>query len=425
MLDRPDARRRRRCIARARAMIPALAARAPQGERERRLPKETIADMQAAGLFRVLQPKRWGGYEIDIHTYFEVQMALGEGDMSVAWVYGVVGVHPWLVALYDDRAAHDIWGKDDSTLICSSLMPVGAAQAGRRRLSPQRPLEIRQRLRALRLGVPRRHAAGRRRWRSGASSWCRAATTRSSTPGTCRAEGHRQPRHRGQGRVRAGLPDRQVLRQFPRLGAGARGQHRAALPAAVRPGVLPRRLDRRDRRAARHAQRLSRLRQEAHQPAVRPAGVGGSADPADLRRGRLRDRRDEDHPASQLPQPGKLCGARRDAAAEAAHGIQIPQRLGGGALQPAGGAAVQGDRHGRDLRRPAVRPHPRRHQRRAASTSRTSSRPTAAATARRCSASRKPRTWCCDGAARCAAVLALATVVRGSPRRRRTIRRGR
>ena len=114
-------------VARTRALIPALAERAPMGERERRLPKETIADMQAAGLFRVLQPKRWGGYELDILTYFECQMALGEGDMSVAWVYGVVGVHPWLVALYDDRAAKDIWGKDDSTLTCSSLMPVGTA----------------------------------------------------------------------------------------------------------------------------------------------------------------------------------------------------------------------------------------------------------------------------------------------------------
>ena len=114
-------------LERTRALIPKLAARAPEGERLRRLPDETIADMQSAGVFRVLQPKRWGGYEMDIHTYFDVQMALGEGDMSTAWVYGVVGVHPWLVALYDDRAAKDIWGADDSTLTCSSLMPVGAA----------------------------------------------------------------------------------------------------------------------------------------------------------------------------------------------------------------------------------------------------------------------------------------------------------
>src|SRR5262249_39034064 len=71
-------------MARARALIPAWRQRAPQGERERRLPKETIADMQAAGLFKVLQPKRWGGYELDIHTYFDTQIALGEGDMSPA-----------------------------------------------------------------------------------------------------------------------------------------------------------------------------------------------------------------------------------------------------------------------------------------------------------------------------------------------------
>jgi 3-hydroxy-9,10-secoandrosta-1,3,5(10)-triene-9,17-dione monooxygenase len=116
-------------IARTRAMIPVLRERAPQGERDRRLPKQTIADMQAAGLFKVLQPKRWGGYELGILTLFEAQMALGEGDMSVAWVYGVVGVHPWFMALLDDRAATDIWGKDDTTLICSSLMPSGVAKS--------------------------------------------------------------------------------------------------------------------------------------------------------------------------------------------------------------------------------------------------------------------------------------------------------
>ena len=112
-------------VARARALIPMLAARAPQAEKGRRLPKETIADMQEAGLFRVLQPKRWGGYEMDMSTCWEVQLALGEGCMSTSWVYGVVGLHPWLMALYDDRAAQDVWGADDSTLVSSSLMPAG------------------------------------------------------------------------------------------------------------------------------------------------------------------------------------------------------------------------------------------------------------------------------------------------------------
>jgi 3-hydroxy-9,10-secoandrosta-1,3,5(10)-triene-9,17-dione monooxygenase len=75
----------------------------------------------------VLQPKRWGGYEMDPATYFEIQLALGEGCMSTAWVYGVVGVHPWLMGMFDDRAAQDVYGQDTATLISSSMMPTGAA----------------------------------------------------------------------------------------------------------------------------------------------------------------------------------------------------------------------------------------------------------------------------------------------------------
>jgi len=114
-------------IARARAMIPALAQRSLEGRRQRRIPDETIADMQRAGFFRVLQPKRWGGYEMDLHTFYEIQLALAEGDMSTAWIYGVSGVHPWFMALLDDRAAQEVWRSDTCVLICSSLMPAGRA----------------------------------------------------------------------------------------------------------------------------------------------------------------------------------------------------------------------------------------------------------------------------------------------------------
>lgn len=114
-------------VSRARAMIPALRKRAAQGEKDRRIAKETIAEMQEAGLFRVLQPRRWDGFELPVGTYFDVEMALAEGDMSVAWVYGVVGTHPWGLSLFDDRAANDVWGKDRSVLISSSLMPSGTA----------------------------------------------------------------------------------------------------------------------------------------------------------------------------------------------------------------------------------------------------------------------------------------------------------
>jgi 3-hydroxy-9,10-secoandrosta-1,3,5(10)-triene-9,17-dione monooxygenase len=114
-------------LARARSLIPALAARAAQGERDRCVPRENIADMQAAGLFHALRSKRWEGYELDPADFFEIEIALAEGDMSTAWIYGVVGMHPWLMGLLDERAAQDVWGKDRQALISSSLMPMGRA----------------------------------------------------------------------------------------------------------------------------------------------------------------------------------------------------------------------------------------------------------------------------------------------------------
>jgi len=150
-------------VARARAMIPVLAARSRAARRGRRIADETVAEMQQAGLFRVLQPKRWGGYEMDLHTFYEVQFALAQGDMSSAWIYGVSGVHPWFMALLEDKAAQEVWGSDPSTLICSWLMPAGKAVAvsGGYRLAGR--WKYASGVLPLRMGLARRPGCRRRR----------------------------------------------------------------------------------------------------------------------------------------------------------------------------------------------------------------------------------------------------------------------
>ncbi len=112
-------------VERARAMIPALKARSDAATAARALPAETIRDMQEAGFFRVLQPKRYGGYEHDPRVFYDIQTTLAEGCMSTAWVYGVIGVHPFQLGLFDPKAQADVWNKDDATLIASSYQPVG------------------------------------------------------------------------------------------------------------------------------------------------------------------------------------------------------------------------------------------------------------------------------------------------------------
>jgi 3-hydroxy-9,10-secoandrosta-1,3,5(10)-triene-9,17-dione monooxygenase len=114
-------------VGRAKALRAALCERAGEADREGRLPAATIADMQKAGFFRVLQPRRYGGFEMDPSVFYDVQMALSRGDMSTGWVYGVLGVHPWQLALFHDDAQRDVWGDDPSTLIASSYMLVGKA----------------------------------------------------------------------------------------------------------------------------------------------------------------------------------------------------------------------------------------------------------------------------------------------------------
>ncbi len=112
-------------IQRAREMVPVLAERAKKCEEARCVPAETVADMQKAGFFEVLKPKLYGGYEMDPQVFYEICMTLAEGCMSTAWIYGVIGVHNWQIALFDPRAAADIWSKDKSVLLASTYMPKG------------------------------------------------------------------------------------------------------------------------------------------------------------------------------------------------------------------------------------------------------------------------------------------------------------
>ena len=112
-------------VARARAMIPTLRERSKACVSQRDVPAESIAEFQEAGFFRILQPRRWGGYEMHPNVFYDVQRALAEGCMSTGWMYGVVGCHPYEIALFHEQAQVDVWGEDTSTLVSSSYQPVG------------------------------------------------------------------------------------------------------------------------------------------------------------------------------------------------------------------------------------------------------------------------------------------------------------
>src|ERR1700760_3152963 len=114
---------------RATALIPQLRDRAARTEELRRLPPETERDLHEAGLFRIVQPRRVGGSELDYVALVDTAEALGRADASVAWNLANLASHQWMLAMFDRRAQDLVWGKDLDTLIASSfIFPAGRAR---------------------------------------------------------------------------------------------------------------------------------------------------------------------------------------------------------------------------------------------------------------------------------------------------------
>jgi alkylation response protein AidB-like acyl-CoA dehydrogenase len=124
-------------LKRARALIPRLAERAPAANRARRLPPETIAEFRAAGILRILQPRRFGGMQGRFSLFSRIVEELTRGCASSGWVYAVLAEHQWIIAQYPEQAQVDVWGSDPEAVASSSLAPRAAAErvAGGWRLS--------------------------------------------------------------------------------------------------------------------------------------------------------------------------------------------------------------------------------------------------------------------------------------------------
>jgi len=128
MLEANREREHEQLLGRAQGLVAALQARAAQADELRRVPDATIADFARSDFFRMLQPKRWGGLEVDPRTFFEVQISVAKACPSSAWVLGVLGVHAWQLGLFAEQAQNDVWGSDSSVLISSSYAPTGKVE---------------------------------------------------------------------------------------------------------------------------------------------------------------------------------------------------------------------------------------------------------------------------------------------------------
>jgi 3-hydroxy-9,10-secoandrosta-1,3,5(10)-triene-9,17-dione monooxygenase len=109
-------------VERAQALVPKLRERAATAEALGHLPPETVADFREGGFFRVMQPRRFGGMELDYgRLQLELCGVLGQGCGSSAWVQMVVACHAWCLAMFPEEAQQAVWGADPETLVASAF----------------------------------------------------------------------------------------------------------------------------------------------------------------------------------------------------------------------------------------------------------------------------------------------------------------
>ena len=96
-------------LSRARALLPAVRARAQQAEADRRVPDETVDELRDAGLFAIATPKAFGGSELGIEVMVRIAAELGAACGSTGWVYGVLTGHNWMLGLFPEQAQAEVF----------------------------------------------------------------------------------------------------------------------------------------------------------------------------------------------------------------------------------------------------------------------------------------------------------------------------
>jgi 3-hydroxy-9,10-secoandrosta-1,3,5(10)-triene-9,17-dione monooxygenase len=116
-------------VARARALIPAIREQQDEAEKLGRHTAELDKKFTEAGFYRIVQPKRFGGYAFDVLTYWKVMMAVAEGDPGTAWGLCISAqVAHALGAWFSEAGQMDLFGPDGDFRCPYRAVPTGTAK---------------------------------------------------------------------------------------------------------------------------------------------------------------------------------------------------------------------------------------------------------------------------------------------------------
>jgi indole-3-acetate monooxygenase len=110
----------------ARRLAPSISARAGEIEAGRRVPRDLLDDLVAAGVFRILRPTTHGGAEADLIGAMRLFETLARADASVAWV-AMIGSSSWCDLVSLPRATFDELFAAPDAITAGAFAPAGTA----------------------------------------------------------------------------------------------------------------------------------------------------------------------------------------------------------------------------------------------------------------------------------------------------------
>ena len=98
------------CIGRARGLIPLLQSAADRIDAKNELPPDVLDAMFDAGMFKLLLPRAFGGYELKPIDFIQCVETVAQGDASVAWCMNQGSGCSMAAAYMAPDVAREIWG---------------------------------------------------------------------------------------------------------------------------------------------------------------------------------------------------------------------------------------------------------------------------------------------------------------------------
>lgn len=99
-------------LARVRALAPAIAEASDVIDRSNQLPASLADTLRAQGLFRLVQPRDYGGVELDPPSLVQVVEEVAKHDASTAWCLGQNNICAYVAAFLPPDAAKTIFTPD-------------------------------------------------------------------------------------------------------------------------------------------------------------------------------------------------------------------------------------------------------------------------------------------------------------------------